>query len=391
MTLEQAHQFFGDGQQPVASVPFDTVSPRMLADAMPFLVWSAKADGGVDYFNARWYEMTALRPGEGGEDWWQALLHPDDVAGSLEAWQQAVRAGERWEMEFRLHDRRSGEYRWHRWHAVPRPTLTGRVERWFGTCADIHEQKVASGLLETQIEELRVLNCRKDEFLAMLVHEIRNPLSSIANAGVLLRAGDAGERGWSIDIIDRQTRQLTRLIDDLLDLVRIGTGKIQLRKATLDLADVLDRAVETTRQVVRENRHELILSYPHGGLLLEADADRVEQIFVNLLTNAAKYTPAGGHISLRAQRCDDQVEVIIRDDGVGIAPESLPAVFDLFTQGKRPATRAKDGVGLGLPIVRNLCALHGGTISAHSDGLGKGTQFTVRLPAGDGSNPRANL
>ena len=232
-------------------------------------------------------------------------------------------------------------------------------------------------------EELREKDQRKDEFLAMLAHELRNPLAAIRNAVALGsdQEAKAEEIEWSMEVINRQMRQLSRLIDDLLDVSRITQGKVQLRREPLDAARVLQSAVDTVQPLMEERQHELTVSFRPGTLHLEADPTRLEQIIVNLLSNAARYTEKGGEISLRSKVEDGQVVIRVKDNGMGIPPDKLPLMFDLFTQGNRSLARSEGGLGIGLTIVRSLAELHGGSVTAHSEGSGQGSEFVVRLPA----------
>jgi PAS domain S-box-containing protein len=223
---------------------------------------------------------------------------------------------------------------------------------------------------------------RKDEFLAMLAHELRNPLSAINNAAQLIgKLETENELEWAKEVVLRQVEHLARLIDDLLDVSRISRGKIVLRKEPIDLLPVVTAAVEAVRPLLEERKHELSVSLSNGGLRLEADPLRLEQILVNLLTNAAKYTNAGGRIALTARREGDQVVVRVSDTGMGIAPDLMPRIFDLFAQGDRTIARSEGGLGIGLTLVQKLAEMHGGSVTAESEGLGKGSEFTVRLPA----------
>jgi signal transduction histidine kinase len=233
-------------------------------------------------------------------------------------------------------------------------------------------------------DEVRANDRRKDEFLAMLAHELRNPLAAISTAASLIEsAGPMPEpAAWGIGVIGRQVRHLVRLIDDLLDVSRITRGKIELRRSPIDAAKIIAGAFESVRRFIEHRRHRLEVACG-TGLELEADPTRLEQIVVNLLTNAAKYTEPGGEIRLGAYRDDEASEIVIRvrDTGIGITPEQLPLVFELFVQGDRSLERAEGGLGIGLTLVRKLAEMHGGTALAHSDGLGRGSEFIVRLPA----------
>lgn len=220
----------------------------------------------------------------------------------------------------------------------------------------------------------------KDEFFAILGHELRNPLSPIVTALHLLRLHGGGGLERELTIIDRQVAHLARLVDDLLDVSRIAQGKIELKRERIQLAEVVARAVEMASPLLEQRKHHLDVSVA-GDLHLRGDATRVAQVLANLLTNAAKYTAPGGDIRVTAEREADTLVIRVRDDGIGIAPEMLPRVFELFVQERQDADRAHGGLGLGLSIVRSLVTLHGGTVEAHSEGLGKGSELVVRLPA----------
>ncbi|MFL5330404.1 MAG: ATP-binding protein [Gemmataceae bacterium] len=240
---------------------------------------------------------------------------------------------------------------------------------------DLTEQK------EHQI--LQDTSRRKDEFLAMLAHELRNPLAPIRNAVALLELPSLPPETlvYSREIIRRQAEHLSRLVDDLLDVSRITLGKVKLQKTAVDLADVIARAIETSRPIIDGRHHHLKLHLPLKNVRLKADPTRLAQVISNLLTNAAKYTEEGGLIELHADQFGPQIIIRIRDTGTGIAPELLPLIFDLFIQGDRSLARSEGGLGIGLTLVRRLLEMHGGTVEAHSDGLGKGSEFVVRLPA----------
>jgi CheY-like chemotaxis protein len=214
----------------------------------------------------------------------------------------------------------------------------------------------------------------------MLGHELRNPLSSVRNA-IVSASLDPSRRDRALGIARRGADQLARLVDDLLDVARISRGKIPLRRGRVRVATLVERAVEMTRLLVEERAHALTMSLPDGALEVDGDQTRLEQVLVNLITNAAKYTERGGHIDVRAEEIDGEAVVRVQDDGCGIPAEMLPRVFDLFSQGERGLERAQGGLGIGLTVVRRLVELHGGRVDAYSEGPGKGAEFVVRLPA----------
>ena len=224
---------------------------------------------------------------------------------------------------------------------------------------------------------------RKDEFLAVLAHELRNPLAPIANTLHVLRLQFTGhpeiERAGAM--MERQLSHLVRLVDDLLDVSRITRGKFELRKQPIELAAVVSRTVESVRSLMNERQHHLRIDLPAEALRLEADPDRVEQVLANLLNNAAKYTPHGGEIRFDAQREGDEIVLRVRDNGIGIRAEAMSHLFDLFHQADRVPGRVSEGLGVGLTLVRNLVEMHCGSVSATSAGLNQGSEFVVRLPA----------
>lgn len=264
-----------------------------------------------------------------------------------------------------------------------------RVPVFFGfTLVAEDKEEIIAFILDTTERKrfeaaLKDADKRKDEFLAMLAHELRNPLAAIRSAVHLLRLKSPSDPNleWSRDVIERQVKHLTRLIDDLLDVSRITTGKIQLKTEALDLAHILARAVESVRPLLDAKQHELRILLPPDPLPAQIDAARIEQVIGNLLTNAAKYTDKGGEITLSASREGPSVVVKVRDNGVGISPETLPHVFSLFTQADSTLDRAQGGLGIGLTLVKSLVEMHGGHVSAESPGLGRGSEFTVSFPA----------
>jgi PAS domain S-box-containing protein len=240
------------------------------------------------------------------------------------------------------------------------------------------------------VASLQEQDRRKDEFLAMLAHELRNPLAPISAAAEMLKLGRASEErvGRASDVISRQVRHMTSLVDDLLDVSRVTRGLIQLERKPIGVGAIVASAVEQARPLVEAREHVLLIEHEAGGATVVGDANRLVQVIVNLLNNAAKYTPRGGRIALSAGRRGTSVEIAIRDNGIGIDAGLLPHVFDLFTQAERTPDRTQGGLGIGLALVRNIVALHGGTVSAHSDGPGTGSVFTVTLDTVAGAASR---
>ncbi|HVZ35131.1 MAG TPA: hybrid sensor histidine kinase/response regulator, partial [Polyangiaceae bacterium] len=221
----------------------------------------------------------------------------------------------------------------------------------------------------------------KDEFLAMLGHELRNPLAPISTALQLMKLKGEDRSRREREAIERQVSHLNRLVDDLLDVSRVARGLVVLSRVPIEVADILSNAVEMASPLLEQRKHQLVVKLPESGLSIDADPLRMAQVVSNLLTNAAKYTAPGGHVSLSAELEAGQAVIRVRDDGEGIGHDLLPRVFDLFVQGPRNIARSEGGLGLGLALVKNLVALHGGTVDARSEGLGRGSEFIVRLPA----------
>jgi len=246
-----------------------------------------------------------------------------------------------------------------------------------------YEQELlrARGKLHELNAALADADRRKDEFLATLAHELRNPLAPIRNVLHLLSAGppDAARLEWSVQILDRQVRHMTRLVDDLSEISRITQGKIELRKTPVELVAVLTMAAETARPTMESAGLDFTLQLPAAPIQLVADETRLSQILQNLLTNAAKYTPQGGCVVLAADRTGDVVTIRVRDSGIGIAAADLPRVFDMFAQVTAARAHSDGGLGIGLALVRGLVELHGGTVAVTSEGTGKGSEFTVTL------------
>lgn len=302
----------------------------------------------------------------------------DDVIGAkacaqLAPWIERVLAGEEVDFEVRL-DAAIVRDRWTRATYTPTRDADGRVDGWVAVLADVTERRALE-------ERLRLADRRKDEFLATLAHELRNPLAPMRYAMRLLQPGvprDAADDARRI--VERQLKHMARLVDDLLDVSRITRGVLELRREAIDLAQVVEAALDATRPAIEAGRLELHVEVePH--LPVYGDATRLAQALGNVLGNAAKYTDAGGRVELLAHALGDgSLEIVVRDTGIGIAPEMLPRIFDLFTQAERAGSRAQGGLGIGLSLARRLVELHGGTLDASSAGPGRGSEFVLRLP-----------
>jgi signal transduction histidine kinase len=268
-------------------------------------------------------------------------------------------------------DRRSYE----RELLVARKAAETELEARLGAEASLHEMN----------QKLSLADRRKDEFLATLAHELRNPLAPMRNVVEAMKqtSMDVRRQEWALGVLDRQLTHMTHLVDDLMEASRISQGRLALRRQPIDIVPVLRSALEDVSGMVRAAEHTLDVALPQDAIMVDADATRLAQVFVNLLTNATKYTPRGGRITVRAWQQGSVAAVSVRDTGIGIPKEALTTVFDMFSQLSPALERSQGGLGIGLALVRGLVTLHGGTISADSEGIGKGSEFTVQLPALD--------
>lgn len=307
------------------------------------------------------------------EDWKQAV-HPGDRDRAEADVLRAIAERTELETQFRI-VRRDGETRWIAVKAKVFCGIDGEPLRMLGVNLDITEGKRAEAAL-------RDADRKKDEFLAILAHELRSPLAPIRNALQVLNdtSPPHPNQQWAWNVLDRQVQMMARLVDDLYDVSRVSRDKLALRKERIELAAVLEAAMETSYPLIETAGHEFTVNLPPEPIQIDADPVRLTQVFVNLLGNAAKYVETGGRICLSAERQGDDVVVSIEDDGIGIAAEMLPHVFEIFSQERSAAVRSQVGLGVGLSLVKGLVELHGGKIEARSDGPGRGSEFIVRLP-----------
>jgi PAS domain S-box-containing protein len=347
---------------------------RTLTAHAPVGIFMTDREGNCLFVNECWCDMAGLSLEEARGQGWVRALHPDDRERVVHEWYAAAEAGRPFDAEYRFHTP-EGKVTWIHGKAVGLCDYAGRVSGYIGTLTDITERREA-------VEALQEADRRKDEFLALLAHELRNPLAPLRNGLQVMRlaSGDAKVVAKTRDMMDRQLSHMVRLIDDLLDVSRISLGKMELRRSRVLLADVVSSAVETARPALEAAGHELTVSLPPELVPLDADVTRLAQVFGNLLNNSAKYTERGGRIWLTARRDGDQVRVTVQDTGIGIPASALPNIFDMFSQVDRSIERSTGGLGIGLALVKGLVEMHGGTIQAESPGEGEGSTFTVRLP-----------
>ncbi|CAD6510797.1 hybrid sensor histidine kinase/response regulator [Paraburkholderia metrosideri] len=362
---------------------------RTLSEALPHLVMTCNAAGDCDFLSKQWYDYTGLAEHSSYGLSWLDAVHPDDREEIRRSWLKAVasQAGDyRHEFRIRRHD---GEYRWFDARVVAMRDAERNVNKWFGSCTDIHSQReaieererlLASEQAARQIAE--EANRAKDRFLAMLSHELRTPLTPVlAGASVLEMIPDLPDQARnSVRMIRRNVELEARLIDDLLDLTRVANGKLRLSLETVDVHDVMDSVLELFRSEIQVKQQDVHVQKNAAHHYVLADRARLQQMLWNLIRNAAKFTPDGGHIYVRTRDERMHVQISVEDTGIGIEPEQIGKLFNAFEQGDQSMTRQFGGLGLGLAITKALTDVHGGTVIAQSPGAHCGATFTITLP-----------
>ena len=349
---------------------------RFLAESIPQQVWTAQPDGRLDYVNRRTIEYFSRSEDEITGESWQQVIHPDDLSACLARWEQSLKSGEIYEVEFRLRHGADGDYRWHLGRALPMLDTDGRIIRWFGTNTDIDDQKRLYRLAEEA-------NRAKDAFLATVSHELRTPLTSMMGWAELLKLGMLDEKGQrhALDVIESSARAQAQLIGDLLDISRIISGKLRLEVQPVELPPIIEAAMDVVHPAAEAKSIQLVARFARNVGMVSGDPDRLQQVVWNLLSNAVKFTPVGGRVEVSLKRAGaHEAELVVSDNGTGISQDFLPHVFEHFRQADGTSTRSHGGLGLGLAIVRRLIELHGGTVKAESAGEGHGATFRIRLP-----------
>lgn len=357
---------------------------RDLADAMPQIVWTARPDGYLDYYNSRWFEYTGIsREQTYSPDGWKAVLHPDDRQMCLDRWYQAVRTGEAYDIEYRFRRASDSNYRWHLGRALPLRDEQGRIVKWFGTCTDIDDQKCTEAALKHSKEAAEAADQAKDQFLAVLSHELRTPLTPVLSGIQALQAeaGISEETRSTVEMIRRNVELEARLIDDLLDLTKIARGKLQLDMEVLDLHQIVNSVVEMCAADCRNKELRLLVDLRAKRHHVRGDPARLHQVMWNLLKNAIKFTPPCGSITVRSSSRAEWLKLDVIDTGIGIEPETIPRIFFAFEQADATIAQRFGGLGLGLAISKSLIDMHGGTLSADSEGFNRGSIFSLELLA----------
>ena len=344
------------------------------SNSIPAIAWEASPAGKLERFNSQWEAYTGQPEALALVYGWSQALHPEDAHALWETWRAAREAGSEWHAEHRLRGA-DGTWRWFLTRAVPQLDNAGRVLRWFGTTSDIEEARRTSLALQ-------VADRQKDEFLATLAHELRNPLAPIRTAVHLLSLPSAPDsvRTRAVEIVGRQVSHMSRLLDDLIDIARITQRRLVLKPEWVPVQQLVDTAMEAAAPLAEAKRHVLSAHVAEPQRRVHADPVRLAQVLSNLLNNAVKYTDPGGRITLDVRSQGPWLVFSVTDSGIGMSAEALGNVFAMFAQEQSAIDRSEGGLGIGLALAKGLVELHGGTIHAYSAGPGAGSRFEVRLP-----------
>jgi two-component system CheB/CheR fusion protein len=347
---------------------------RLMADNAPALIWKADEQMMVTWLNKPWQEFVGKPIEELLETGLLADINPEDLPECEAVFKSAVARQSSFEINYRMRSK-SGAWRWFLNHGRSLFDAGGQYVGFIGSCFDITEQREAQDLL-------READRRKDQFLATLAHELRNPLAPLRTGLAMLnQSPEAAQAGKTLDMMERQVAHMVRLIDDLMDVSRISQGRINLKKERVDIRTIIGAAVEESAPIIGQANHELSIRLPNEPVNVNADSARIVQAVSNLLINAAKYTPNEGKIDIDVQSTDDEVVIRVTDSGVGIPAELVPMLFEPFSQADRTLPQSQGGLGLGLSLVRWTVENHGGYVRVQSEGVGLGSQFIIHLPS----------
>lgn len=348
---------------------------RFLIESIPMISWTADAAGSVDYISPQFHEFTGADPADPGALEWSRWIHPEDLPGLQAEWDRCVREGEVLSREFRILQT-NGKCRWFLARAIPRRDNAGEILRWYGCTSDITSHKAAE-------EKLSKVADSKDAFIAMLGHELRNPLATVAMGIELLAEDPAGvERDEALALIRRQTGILRQLIDDTLDLSRLETGLIDVEREPVNLAALARQVADDLQTFFGDRGIELRIEVNGKAAWVDGDHLRLSQCITNLLSNALKFTPRGGTVSIRCHETPDECRVVVEDSGIGIEKDVFATLFKPFQLDSAGGPMGKQGLGLGLTLVKRIVDLHGGAIHAESDGRDRGSRFVLAIPSG---------
>ena len=383
LTVSGESQRSGVGVEPeipsTASVA-DSDSARLIA-AAPVLIWSAGLDRCNDWFSPSWSAYTGRDPDELLGEGWTRAIHPEDLDRCLGIRATSFEARAPFSMDLRVR-RHDGQYRWMLDNGVPRFGADGTAIGYVGSCVDIHERKELEESLAERTQQLRLAERRQGQFLAMLSHELRNPLAPIANVASVLRTLEHSNPILVRlrEILERQVGRLGRLVEELIDVTRAAQGQISLVREPVSIDSIVQAAVASSHDKLNAGGHRLEVDVPDEQLYVRGDAGRLAQALANLIGNAAKFSFEPGVIAITVRRAARTVHLSVKDSGQGIASDFLPHAFELFAQQDQTLARSLGGMGVGLTLARRIAQLHGGDVEGFSEGLGKGAEFILWLP-----------
>ena len=354
---------------------------RVVADSAPVMMWMTGADRACEWVNKAWLEFTGRSLGDELGNGWLQGVHPEDMERCVGILDACLEARQPFSADYRMR-RHDGSYLSVMFSGMPRYADDGRFAGYAGSCIDIHERKELEERLAQRTRALRLAERRKDEFLALLTHELRSPLAPIANAAALMRHLEAETPQLTElrEIIERQLEQLRCLLTDIVDVTRIRLAKIVLDKRGVAIDEVVRAAVEAHSALLDSRHHLLRMALPEAPVWVDADPQRLAQAIGNVISNAARFTPDPGIIVVALTHDGERLRLSVKDTGQGISHEFLPHVFEPFEQEDPSLTRKQSGLGVGLTIARRLAQLHGGDLQAFSEGPGHGAEFVFTLP-----------
>jgi PAS domain S-box-containing protein len=354
---------------------------RSLMDAAPAILWTTDSAGHCTYLSKRWYDFTGRSSGQDLGAGWLENVHPDDLARTTATFLEANATRSSFTMDYRLR-RHDGEYRWTAGAGMPHEDEAGVSAGFVGTVIDIHDRILLQDVQQRLAGELSEKNRLQSEFLFTLAHELRNPLAPIRSGLEVMRADPTAAVSKNVQsVMRRQVDHIVHLVDDLLDMARLTQGKVTLQRSNVQLAEVVRDAIDMSSPLIEAARHQMTIILPEPPVVVHIDRHRIAQVLSNLINNAAKYTPPEGKILVEAYSTNSELAISVKDNGIGIAAELLPTVFDMYAQAPAGEAMAQGGLGVGLNLVRQLVLLHDGRVEAESSGAGQGSRFTVWLPS----------
>ncbi len=383
LARREAERLLGTSEKALQDAQESERRYRFMANSIPVQVWTASPDGELDFVSEKSADYFARTQDQVTGAQWTTVLHPDDMAPTVERWSRSLKTGEPYETEFRLWSAKANAYRWHLARATAQRDENGQIRRWFGSNTDIEEQKRNEAALARLTREATEANRAKSDFLAAMSHELRTPLNAIGGYTQLIEMGVRGpvteEQKTDLARIQRSTSHLEKLVSDVLNFAKLGSGRIEFRPRELNVKGLLESVVDMVKPQSDQKGLHIVTVIPDDDLRILADDDRARQTLLNLFANALKFTPSGGTVTVAVKATDTDVSIDVADTGIGIDDKQIDRIFEPFVQAKRALDTRDEGVGLGLAISRQLARAMNGDLTVQSK-LGEGSTFTVTLP-----------